>query len=126
MRYALSRTGEKSSTFFLRHVDYCRVCFIKTTNLDGESNLKIRRPVDLGIGEGKVDDASVMGLKGLLQCEPPNANLHQFQGRFETHPGGQPSGNFSLADNVKPACVTFVVMKGLELLGLMLDKPQGR
>ena len=24
-----------------------RVCFIKTTNLDGESNLKIRRPLDL-------------------------------------------------------------------------------
>ena len=24
-----------------------QVCFIKTTNLDGESNLKIRRPVDL-------------------------------------------------------------------------------
>ena len=23
------------------------MCFIKTTNLDGESNLKIRRPVDL-------------------------------------------------------------------------------
>ncbi len=73
------------------------MCFIKTTNLDGESNLKIRRPVDCGVGDGKVDDASVMALKGLLQCEPPNANLHQFQGRFESYPGGQPSGRRSLS-----------------------------
>ena len=26
-----------------------RVCFIRTTNLDGESNLKIRKPVDLDV-----------------------------------------------------------------------------
>ena len=60
-----------------------RVCFIKTTNLDGESNLKIRRPVDLGTGDELLNSGAVMGLKGVLQCEPPNANLHQFQGRFE-------------------------------------------
>ena len=68
------------------------MCFIKTTNLDGESNLKIRRPVDLGITDAKMNDAGIMGLKGLLQCEPPNANLHQFQGRFEASSGLQPSG----------------------------------
>lgn len=85
----------------------CRVCFIKTTNLDGESNLKIRRPVDLGITEGQLDDVGIMGVKGLLQCEAPNANLHQFQGRFEVTTGISPSGRYKL--------LSAVYSKGLSL-----------
>ncbi|KAK9806980.1 hypothetical protein WJX72_009386 [[Myrmecia] bisecta] len=58
------------------------VCYIKTTNLDGESNLKIRRPVDLkeSIPEGP---EAVMALEGTLHCEPPNPNLHSFVGKFD-------------------------------------------
>ena len=72
-----------------------QVCFIKTTNLDGESNLKVRRPVDLG-EEAPESDAAVMRVRGVLQCEAPNANLHQFQGRFEVltdHAGKQGQGS---------------------------------
>ncbi|DBA65766.1 hypothetical protein WJX79_001197 [Trebouxia sp. C0005] len=59
-----------------------RVCFIKTTNLDGESNLKIRRPVDLK--ENAPENINeVMKTTGSLQCEIPNANLHHFKGRFQ-------------------------------------------
>ncbi|KAL3132559.1 hypothetical protein ABBQ32_009098 [Trebouxia sp. C0010 RCD-2024] len=59
-----------------------KVCFIKTTNLDGESNLKIRRPVDLK--ENAPDNIKeVMATTGQLQCEIPNANLHFFKGRFQ-------------------------------------------
>ena len=39
--------------------------------------------MDLGTGDELLNNGAVMGLKGVLQCEPPNANLHQFQGRFE-------------------------------------------
>lgn len=56
-------------------------CFIKTTNLDGESNLKIRRPVDLREA-APAEDSDVMEIKASLECEPPNANLHKFQGRL--------------------------------------------
>ena len=52
--------------------------------------------MDLGAGDSDIDDAGVMGLQGLLQCEPPNANLHQFQGRFEASNGLQPSGESQL------------------------------
>lgn len=83
-----------------------RVCFIKTTNLDGESNLKIRRPVDLGSGDVQLNDAAVMGLRGMLQCEPPNANLHQFQGRFEAHREGTGAQGTS-----------FARLNGLSLIG---------
>eukprot|EP00891_Asterochloris_glomerata_P000836 jgi/Astpho2/836/Aster-00685 len=59
-----------------------KVCFIKTTNLDGESNLKIRRPVDLKESAPQTKEQA-MATRGQLQCELPNANLHHFQGRFK-------------------------------------------
>lgn len=47
----------------------------------GESNLKIRRPLDLGAGMvGSA--AAAHALVGVLRCEPPNPNLHYFAGRF--------------------------------------------
>ena len=67
------------------------VCFVKTTNLDGENNLKIRRPADIeGDGAGStVGGASAGGprtdvrsLTGVLTVEAPNANLHHFAGRL--------------------------------------------
>ena len=94
-----------------------KVCFIKTTNLDGESNLKIRSPPSLPFGRSivvgdtviedsnvvVVDDltgdqpdadddkdtsandnaVAVLGLRGNISCEPPNANLHVFKGSME-------------------------------------------
>lgn len=67
-------------------------CFIKTTNLDGESNLKIRRPVDLREAAPE-EESDVMEIKASLECEPPNANLHKFQGRLIYKAGseGEPS-----------------------------------
>jgi hypothetical protein len=50
----------------------------------GESNLKIRRPVDLK-GAMPRSSAAAAALVGLLQCEPPNARLHSFEGRLSTH-----------------------------------------
>ncbi len=50
----------------------------------GESNLKIRRPVDLK-GAMPASSAAAAALVGLLQCEPPNARLHSFEGRLSTH-----------------------------------------
>ncbi|KFM22669.1 putative phospholipid-transporting ATPase IA [Auxenochlorella protothecoides] len=57
-----------------------RVCFIRTTNLDGETNLKIRKPIDLkGIQASSVQEA--MRLRIRLSAEAPNRNLHRFKGQ---------------------------------------------
>ena len=55
------------------------VCFIRTTNLDGETNLKIRKPLDI---KGLLLDnkAEVTGLDLTLKAELPNKNLHKFKG----------------------------------------------
>lgn len=55
------------------------VCFIRTTNLDGETNLKIRKPLDIkGVGLASIQD--VMRQDLTLKAEQPNKNLHKFKG----------------------------------------------
>jgi len=55
------------------------VCFIRTTNLDGETNLKIRKPLDVK-GLQLESTADVTSLDISLQAEMPNKNLHKFKG----------------------------------------------
>ena len=58
------------------------VCFIRTTNLDGETNLKIRKPLDVkGLELNTKED--ITGLDLTLKAEPPNKNLHKFKGSAE-------------------------------------------
>ena len=55
------------------------VCFIRTTNLDGETNLKIRKPLEIKeFGDGRIED--VVNLDLTLFAEAPNKNLHKFKG----------------------------------------------
>lgn len=56
------------------------VCFIKTTNLDGETNLKIRKPVDLKDGNEDMTVDDLLDLDLTLKAENPNSNLHSFKG----------------------------------------------
>eukprot|EP00879_Flechtneria_rotunda_P010836 GHRR01011325.1.p1 GENE.GHRR01011325.1~~GHRR01011325.1.p1 ORF type:complete len:1369 (+),score=416.83 GHRR01011325.1:1346-5452(+) len=51
--------------------------------LDGETNLKIKKTLD----ETKdLRHDSISDFKGLVTCEPPNSRLYQFTGNFEAHP----------------------------------------
>ncbi len=51
----------------------------------GESNLKIRRPVDI---QADIPSSAVEAkrLLGILSCEPPNPDLHNFVGNFAFQP----------------------------------------
>ena len=49
-----------------------RVAYIKTTNLDGESNLKLRSTVN-GLELKSFDEA--LSLNGRITCEVPNVSL---------------------------------------------------
>jgi magnesium-transporting ATPase (P-type) len=73
------------------------VCFIRTTNLDGETNLKIRKPLDVK-GLQLESTADVTSLDISLQAEMPNKNLHKFKGaavirsdNFANNLGSSPS-----------------------------------
>eukprot|EP01025_Chloroclados_australasicus_P031044 TRINITY_DN3132_c0_g4_i1.p1 TRINITY_DN3132_c0_g4~~TRINITY_DN3132_c0_g4_i1.p1 ORF type:complete len:1356 (-),score=176.40 TRINITY_DN3132_c0_g4_i1:580-4509(-) len=94
------------------------VCFVKTTNLDGETNLKIRKPVDLKEYNPK-EIADVTKMHAVLQCEPPNSNLHHFKGRFSFIPSDETSPSSHKLRHTKPVVVP-VTMNEILLRGCML------
>ncbi|XP_067892248.1 phospholipid-transporting ATPase IA isoform X1 [Heterodontus francisci] len=68
------------------------MCYIETSNLDGETNLKIRQGLPQTAEIKDID--SLMNLSGKLECESPNRHVYDFVGniRFDgksTFPLGQ-------------------------------------
>jgi phospholipid-transporting ATPase len=59
------------------------ICYIETMQLDGETNLKIKKALD----ETKdLRHHSIGSFAGSVTCEPPNSRLYQFTGKFEAMP----------------------------------------
>ncbi|KAM4625451.1 phospholipid-transporting ATPase IA-like [Polymixia lowei] len=57
------------------------MCYIETSNLDGETNLKIRQGLQ---ATAKLRDADgLTQLNGQLECESPNRHLYDFVGRIQ-------------------------------------------
>ncbi|XP_052793334.1 probable phospholipid-transporting ATPase IA isoform X2 [Mya arenaria] len=56
------------------------MCYIETSNLDGETNLKIRQGLPQTAKLLKKEDLS--DLIGLIECEPPNRHLLDFVGNI--------------------------------------------
>jgi magnesium-transporting ATPase (P-type) len=58
-------------------------CYVETANIDGETNLKIRKVTE-ALREALPDIAAVVGtpggksLSGSFQCEAPNQHIHSF------------------------------------------------
>uniref|UniRef100_A0A8C9VU73 Phospholipid-transporting ATPase n=1 Tax=Scleropages formosus TaxID=113540 RepID=A0A8C9VU73_SCLFO len=70
-------------TFFgklpcLFHLEPQAMCYIETSNLDGETNLKIRQGLPLTANLQSTEE--LMGLSGRLECEGPNRHLYDFTG----------------------------------------------
>ncbi|XP_053734423.1 phospholipid-transporting ATPase IA isoform X1 [Synchiropus splendidus] len=56
------------------------MCYIETSNLDGETNLKIRQGLQV-TAEIK-DIENLMRLSGRMECESPNRHLYEFVGNI--------------------------------------------
>ncbi|VCW99989.1 unnamed protein product [Gulo gulo] len=61
------------------------MCYIETSNLDGETNLKIRQGLPATSDIKDID--SLMRISGRIECESPNRHLYDFVGnlRLEGH-----------------------------------------
>ncbi|XP_064784790.1 phospholipid-transporting ATPase IA-like isoform X2 [Oncorhynchus masou masou] len=61
------------------------MCYIETSNLDGETNLKIRQGLQVTAHDKDADRLS--RLSGCMECESPNRHLYDFVGviRLEGH-----------------------------------------
>eukprot|EP00798_Chlamydomonas_sp_ICE-L_P016456 gene16456-22676_t len=71
---------------FLGSSDPENTCYVETMNLDGETNLKIKKSLD------ECKDLSVEDLskyQGSIECEAPNTKLYQFAGNLLVGPPEQ-------------------------------------
>uniref|UniRef100_A0A8C5CBN3 Phospholipid-transporting ATPase n=1 Tax=Gadus morhua TaxID=8049 RepID=A0A8C5CBN3_GADMO len=56
------------------------MCYIETSNLDGETNLKIRQGLQVTSEIKDID--SLVRLSGRMECESPNRHLYEFVGNI--------------------------------------------
>lgn len=98
------------------------VCFIRTTNLDGETNLKIRKPVDLKDGNEHVTYQDLLDLDLTLKAENPNSNLHSFKGTITVRNHVYKDMSFSPSEDgdSKPSLDIPVTMNEMLLRGCTL------
>ncbi|XP_042401682.1 probable phospholipid-transporting ATPase 4 isoform X1 [Zingiber officinale] len=57
------------------------ICYVETMNLDGETNLKIKRSLEVTLS--LEDDEAFKDFTGTIKCEDPNPSLYTFVGNFE-------------------------------------------
>lgn len=57
------------------------ICYVETMNLDGETNLKVKRSLEVTLPLD--DDEAFKDFTATIRCEDPNPNLYTFVGNFE-------------------------------------------
>ncbi|KAL1298325.1 hypothetical protein HN51_042696 [Arachis hypogaea] len=57
------------------------ICYVETMNLDGETNLKVKRSLEATLSLD--NDGAFWDFSGTIHCEDPNPNLYSFVGNFE-------------------------------------------
>uniref|UniRef100_A0A7N8XSU8 Phospholipid-transporting ATPase n=1 Tax=Mastacembelus armatus TaxID=205130 RepID=A0A7N8XSU8_9TELE len=67
------------SVFSLHNSEPQGMCYIETSNLDGETNLKIRQGLQMTADIKEID--SLMRLSGRMECESPNRHLLMSQNK---------------------------------------------
>ncbi|KAK9844803.1 hypothetical protein WJX74_007043 [Apatococcus lobatus] len=82
------------------------ICYVETINLDGESNLKIKKALDV---TKKLDEGELASFKAQVQCEQPNASLYTFTGNLLLGPPVM--GN----DLTLPLTPASIVLRGCSL-----------
>ncbi|CAD6336531.1 unnamed protein product [Miscanthus lutarioriparius] len=57
------------------------ICYVETMNLDGETNLKVKRSLEVTLP--LEEDESFKDFQAVIRCEDPNSSLYTFTGNFE-------------------------------------------
>uniref|UniRef100_A0A3B5RAD1 Phospholipid-transporting ATPase n=1 Tax=Xiphophorus maculatus TaxID=8083 RepID=A0A3B5RAD1_XIPMA len=89
VRHTSVRTGTSNCCYFsaprfcilfLHNSEPQGMCYIETSNLDGETNLKIRQGLQVTADIKDIDN--LMRLSGRMECESPNRHLYEFVGNI--------------------------------------------
>lgn len=77
------------------------VCYVETMNLDGETNLKIKRSLEATLGLN--EDENFINFEATVRCEDPNPSLYTFV------------GNLEFQDQMHPLCPSQVLLRDSKL-----------
>lgn len=66
------------------------VCYVETMNLDGETNLKLKKSLERTVELD--EDAEFSQFEAKIRCEDPNSSLYTFVGNFEYNEETLPLG----------------------------------
>ncbi|EGV61365.1 phospholipid-translocating P-type ATPase [Yamadazyma tenuis ATCC 10573] len=89
-------------------------CFIETKNLDGETNLKVKKCVEAGGANHLKHSNDLANTKFWLECDPPNANLYGFKGTIH-YEDYDKEGNLIHPDEKEPVNNDNVMLRGSTL-----------
>lgn len=87
------------------------LCFVETKNLDGETNLKVRKAVKATAGIRSEEDMEYATFE--LDSEAPHANLYQYNAvlRYRDHGEGKIQGE----EKVEPVTINELLLRGCTL-----------
>lgn len=77
---------------FSSDIDTPDSCYVQTTQLDGETNLKLRQAIPATVARFR-NDADCASFRGYVRCEPPSSSFEKFVGTLTlapAHPGAAP------------------------------------
>ncbi|XP_040565458.1 phospholipid-transporting ATPase IB isoform X2 [Lepeophtheirus salmonis] len=81
------------------------MCYIETSNLDGETNLKIRSP-PIETADFNTRELLCNEFHGVIECEAPNRNLYDFKGNIKIRP----------SDPFAPISPSAILLRGTKLM----------
>lgn len=89
-------------------------CFIETKNLDGETNLKLKRSVECGGINHLKHSNDLANTKFWVECDAPNPNLYSFKGTIH-YEDYDKDGNLVNPDAKEPVNDENVMLRGSTL-----------
>ncbi|KAJ1676093.1 phospholipid transporting ATPase, partial [Spiromyces aspiralis] len=89
-------------------------CYVETKNLDGETNLKLKRGLR---ATANLDVAQLRHLPFIVCSEGPSSNLYTYKGTFEPAPSDSSSSSSSTTTTMIPAQKEAIYVDNLLLRG---------
>lgn len=88
------------------------LCFVETKNLDGETNLKVRKAVKATSSIGSEED--IEHARFVLDSEPPHANLYSYNGVLKYRPAAG-STKVDVAEEIEAVTINEILLRGCTL-----------
>lgn len=85
------------------------LCFVETKNLDGETNLKVRKSIK-ATSQIKAEE-DLEHARFVLDAEPPHANLYSFNGVLRYRPSGENTLEPN-AERIEPVTINELLLRG--------------